>query len=104
MTYVLLQIYPLEAAGTGDETPLDVIAVDVSEAELERYRMAYEYRFRAACEDFDAWDSDLAKDWGSEHDRMHDELLDKYQVHGSLIAKTKFKIVECRSGGKSLRD
>jgi hypothetical protein len=42
-----------------------VIAVDASEAELERYLASYEYRFRAACGDFDAWDSDLAKDWGS---------------------------------------
>jgi hypothetical protein len=79
-----------------------VIAVGASEAELERYLAAYEYRFRAACEDFDAWD-DKAKDWGAEHDRMHDELLDKYQVYGSLILKTRFKIAECRSSGGPFR-
>src|SRR5262249_26245610 len=43
-------------------------------------------------------------DKGDEHDRMHDELLDRYQVYGSLIAGTKFKIVECRSGGRPFRD
>jgi len=53
--FVLLQIYPPEASDDGDETPLDVIAVDASEAVLRRYLAAYEYRYRAACEDFDAW-------------------------------------------------
>jgi len=56
--FVLLQIYPPEASGDGDETPLDVIAVAPSEAELERYLADYAYRYRAACEDFDAWDAD----------------------------------------------
>ena len=101
--YVLLQLYPPEAAGDGDETPLDVIAVDASEAALQRYLAAYEYRYRAACEDFDAWD-DISKDWDAEHDRMHGELLSKYQVYGSLISGTKFEIVECLSGGRPSRD
>ena len=101
--YVLLQLYPPEAAGDGDETPLDVIAVDASEAALQRYLAACEYRYRAACEDFDAWD-DISKDWDAEHDRMHGELLSKYQVYGSLILGTKFEIVECLSGGRPSRD
>jgi hypothetical protein len=65
--YVLLQVCPPDASGGEDDRCccLDVIAVDASEAELERYLASYEYSFRAACGDFDAWDSDLAKDWGS---------------------------------------
>ena len=99
--FVLLQVYPPEASDRDDRCCcLDVIAVDASKAELERYLVAYEYRYnRAACEDFDAWD-DVAKNWGDEHDRMHGELLDKYQVYGSLIAGAEFEIVACLSGGK----
>jgi len=101
--YVLLQIYPPEASDDDDDPPLDVIAVNPSEAELKGYLVAYEYRYRAACEDFDAWD-DLSEDWGDEHDRMLDELADQYQVYGSLISGTKFEIVECPSGGRPSRD
>jgi len=40
--FVLLQIYPPEAAGDEDEGRcLDVIAVDASEAEWERYLAGY---------------------------------------------------------------
>ena len=35
--YVLLQIYPLEARGDDDPTPLDAIAVDGSQERLEEY-------------------------------------------------------------------
>jgi len=35
---------------------------------------------------------------------MLDELADKYQVYGSLIAGTKFEIVECLSDGTPSRD
>jgi|SRR5215831_10109272 len=102
--YALLQIYPPEASDHDDRCCcLDVIAVDASEAELERFRAAYEYRYRAAVEDFDAWD-DMSKDWGEEHDRMCDELVDRYGICGSLIAGTKFKIVQCLSGGRPSRD
>jgi len=94
--FVLLQIYPPEAAGEDDETPLDVIAVDPSKAKLQRFLAAYKYRYRAACEDFDAWD-DVSKDWGKEHDRMHHELRQQYLVRGSLIKGTTFKIVRCLS-------
>jgi hypothetical protein len=48
--YVLLQIYPPEASDDDDDPPLDVIAVNPSEAELKGYLVAYEYRYRAACE------------------------------------------------------
>lgn|SRR5262245_13593009 len=102
--FVLLQIYPPEAADDDDQCCcLDVIAVDPSEAALERYLAAYEFRYRAACEDFDAWDN-LAKHRGEEHERMHNELTDKYQVYGNLIPETKFKIVECWSSGRPFRD
>jgi hypothetical protein len=93
------RLYPPEAPGDGNETPLDVIAVDASEAELERYLAAYEHRYRAACKAFDAWD-DLTKDWGAEHDRECYELRRRYQVYGGLITGTKFKILRCRSGGR----
>lgn len=101
--YVLLQIYPPEASDDDDDPPLDVIAVNPSEAELEGYLVAYAYRYRAACEDFDAWD-DLTGDWSEEHDRMCDVLLGRYQLYGSLIQGTKFEIVECLSGGRPFRD
>ena len=94
--YVLLQLYPPEASSDDDDPPLDVIAVNPSEAELKGYLAAYEYRYRAACKDFDDWD-DMTKDWGEEHNRMHHELRHEYQVHGSLIKGTTFKIVKCLS-------
>jgi hypothetical protein len=53
--FVLLQIYPPEATaedGSDDNCCLDVIAVDASEAELERYLAAYKPRYRAACAAF----------------------------------------------------
>jgi len=33
-----------------------------------------------------------------EHDRMHDELADKYQIYGCLMREMRFNIVECLSG------
>jgi len=100
--FVLLQIYPGEAAGPDDETPLDVIAIDSLEAALQRYLAAYEYRYRAAVEDFVAWD-DMSEDWGEEYDHMHRALLSEYAVYGCLIEGTKFKIVECLTGGGPFR-
>ena len=43
--YVLLQIYPLEAAGDDDLTPLDAIAVDSSQERLEEYLTDYRKRW-----------------------------------------------------------
>jgi len=91
--FVLLQVYPPEAAGHEDWCCcLDVIAVDASDAALRQYLAVYEPRYRAAVAAFDLWDADLAKDWGAEHDRVHDEFLVKYDVHGSLIQGTRFEI------------
>jgi len=91
--FVLLQVSPPEAAGHEDWCCcLDVIAVDASEAALRQYLAVYEPRDRAAVAAFDLWDADLAKDWGAEHDRVHDEFLVKYDVHGSLIQGTRFEI------------
>jgi len=81
--FVLLQVSPPEAAGHEDWCCcLDVIAVDASEAALRQYLAVYEPRYRAAVAAFDLWDADLAKDWGAEHDRVHDEFLVKYDGHG----------------------
>ena len=45
----------------------------------------------------------MSKDWGEEHARKHDELLGKYQVYGALVPETKFKIMECLTGGSLAR-
>src|SRR5262245_46849043 len=78
--------------GSDDCCCLDVIAVDASEGRLRQFLAAYEPRYRAAVAAFDLWDADLAKDWGAEHDRVHDEFLVKYDVHRSLIQGTRFEI------------
>jgi hypothetical protein len=103
--YVLMQIYPLEANaddGSDDNCCLDVLAVG-SEAELEHYLAAYRFRYRAACQALAAWDN-MSEDWGPQHDSTHVELLRRYQVYGSLISGTKFKIVQCLSSGRPSRD
>src|SRR5262249_9693774 len=92
--FVLLQIYPPEAAGDDDETPLDVIAVDTSQAELERYLAGYRFRYSAAVEDFDAWDDNTPGDWGEEHDRTDEECRATFRIYGALVRETRFKIVE----------
>ena len=100
--FVLLQVYPLEAAGDDDTTCcLDVIAVDGSEAALEEYLESYEPRFRAACAEFIAWDKDRTDDWGLTHDNKVAELLRKHRVYGSLISAATFKILECLGGRKA---
>ena len=71
MMFVLLQVYPPEAADHEDSTCcLDVIAVAPSEAELERFLAAYQPWYLAACQEFDAWDADLSADWTEEHDHF----------------------------------
>ena len=46
----------------------------------------------------------MSEDWGPQHDSTHVELLRRYQVYGSLISGTKFKIVQCLSSGRPSRD
>jgi len=102
--FVLLQVYPLEATaedGSDDNCCLDVIAVESSKARLEQYLAAYESRYRAAVAEFGLWD-DMSKDWYDEHDRMCEELLDKYDIHGSLIAGTRFKILESQASSRPI--
>jgi hypothetical protein len=56
-TFVLLQVYPPEATaedGSDDCCCLDVIAVNASEAELERFLAGYQFRYAAACRAFAA--------------------------------------------------
>jgi len=104
--FVLLQVYPPEATaedGSDDCCCLDVIAVNASEAELERFLAGYQFRYAAACRAVAAWD-DMSEDWGPQHDCVHVELLRRYQVYGSLISGTKFKIVQCLSSGRPSRD
>ena len=67
--FVLLQIYPLEAAGDDDLTPLDAIAVHGSQEQLEEYLVGYQARYRAACAEFAARDPNPDGDWTFEHDR-----------------------------------
>ena len=92
--YVLLQIYPLEARGDDDPTPLDAIAVDGSEERLEEYLADYQERYRAACAEFAARDPNPDGDWTSEHDGLSEALAAQHAVYGALMAETTFKIVE----------
>ena len=97
--FVLLQVYPPEAADHDDQCCcLDVIAVAPTEAELERYLAAYKRRYRAAVQAFDA--CGMPEDWGPQHDHECRYLLRRYELYGSLISGTKFKIVECLSSGR----
>jgi hypothetical protein len=94
--FVLLQVYPPEAADRDDECCcLDVIAVAPSEAELERFLVDYEPRYQAACREFDSWDADLFEDWTEEHDRMFDHVAAKHGVYGALV-QARFEIMEVR--------
>src|SRR5262249_52522985 len=87
--YVLLQIYPPEAADHEDSCCcLDVIAVDASEAELERYLTAYE-PCTGGGPGIRRWD-DLSADWGREHGRMLEEVAVKHGVFGALMEGTRF--------------
>jgi len=92
--YVLLQIYPLEAAGDDDFTPLDAIAVDSSQERLEEYLVGYQERYRAACAEFKTRDPNPDGDWTSEHDGLSEALAAQHAVYGALMAETTFKIVE----------
>jgi hypothetical protein len=94
LMYVLLQIYPLEACGDDDHTPLDAIAVDGSQERLEEYLADYQERYRAACAEFAARDPVPRGDWTSEHDCLAKAVADQHAVYGCLMAETTFKIVE----------
>jgi hypothetical protein len=95
--FVLLQVYPPEAADHDDQCCyLDVLAVDASKAALESFLADYARRYRAAVAAFDHWD-DTAEDWGPQHDHMCAELRVRYDVHGSLVTGTRFKILETQT-------
>jgi hypothetical protein len=92
--YALLQIYPLEARGDDDPTPLDAIAVDSSQERLEEYLVGYQERYRAACTEFKTRDPNPDGDWASEHDCLSEAIMNRHAVYGALMAETTFKIVE----------
>lgn len=92
--FVLLQLYPPEAADLSKRDCLDVLAVDGSRVALEAFLEAYEPRYMAACNEFQSWDRDKSKERSEAHDDMLDELAHKYCVRGSLIPDTEFRIVE----------
>jgi hypothetical protein len=98
--FVLLQVYPLEANaddGSDDNCCLDVIAVAPSKVELEQFLVGYEPRYRAAVQEFNAWDN-MFKDWGPEHDWMLEELAAKHGVFGALV-QARFEIMEVQVKG-----
>src|SRR5262249_45007075 len=92
--FVLLQIYPLEAVGDDDLTPLDAMAVDGSQERLEEYLVGYQERYCAACAEFAARDPNPSGDWSAEHDCLADTVADRHAVYGCLMLETQFQIVE----------
>jgi hypothetical protein len=101
--YVLLQIYPLEAAGDDDFTPLDANAVDGSQERLEQYLVGYQERYRAACAEFAVRDPNPDGDWTSEHDCLSEAIMSRHAVYGALMVETTFKIVEVLGGRTGAR-
>jgi len=101
--FVLLQIYSPEAIAEDDDCCccLDVITVDSSRTRLEQFLAGYETRYRAAVAAFRLWD-DMSKEWDDEHDAKSEELRDEYQVFGSLIAETRFEILEAQTSSRPL--
>ena len=83
---------PLEALDD-DDCGVDVLVVDDLRERLEQFAADYEQRFRAALDEWKAWD-DLSRDWGEEHDRKSDELEDKYCVRSPTMPGMRWQIVE----------
>jgi hypothetical protein len=73
-----------------------VIRVDSDKARLTEFAAAYQYRFRAAVEDYNALDP--GTDEWPELERVYDELSDKYRVTGMLNENTTFHIVKVDDG------
>src|SRR5262249_51672809 len=101
--YVLLQIYPLEARGDDDPTPLDAIAVDGSQERLEEYLADYRERYRAACAEFAARDPNPDGDWTSEPHCFAPAIMNRHAVYGGPLVETTFKIVEVLGGQTGAR-
>ena len=91
--FVLLQLYPPEAADRVERDCLDVIAVG-SLVQVEEFLEAYEPRYLAACHEFTEWDKGTSDDWTSEHERKMEELARWHGVCGALIPGTQFRILE----------
>src|SRR5262249_57751906 len=75
------KVLPGEYTASGTEDA-KVIKVDRSKKRLEEYASAYQYRYRAAVEDFEALDPDPDVSWSPEHHSLFDEMHDKYRVIG----------------------
>jgi len=98
--FVLLQLYPPDDAIDDDDPNLEVLAVSETEDELTELLADYSERYLDACREFDQWDEANHKsdEWSEAHNEMAQSLNTKYRVHGSLIAETRFKIVETLIG------
>jgi hypothetical protein len=86
--FALLQVYSLQcSSSSGDEIDdlVDVIAVDASEERLERFLEDYRERHRRAAAELEERLEALGDDWQAAQEQLHDEIADKYRVHGSLI-------------------
>src|SRR5262249_47752284 len=102
--FALLQVLPVCNADkersddvcVSDAEHVFVIKVDMSEDRLKEYAAAYQFRFRAAVEDWEALDPSPEGEWGPGHERL---LCDKYRVTGVLAEETTFHIVEAFDGG-----
>jgi hypothetical protein len=102
--FALLQVKHLANACQDDDDKyavcdaecVEVIKVDTSENRLKEWATAYQYRHRAAVEDFNALDP--GGEWGPEHARLFEEIVTKYRVAGTLDEETTFKIVRVDSG------
>jgi hypothetical protein len=93
--FALLQLYPLDP---DEDCDVCVLAIDASRERLAQFKSAYEQRYCAALEEWDAWD-DLDSEWSEAHDRKLVELMGKYDLGGELVSETRWQIVEMWNGG-----
>ena len=96
--FALLQLYPPEATvpyrGETDDGDcgVDVLAVDDSRDQLEHFAADYEQRYRAALDEWTAWDN-LDRDWDEEHDCKFAELQCKYRIRSPTMPEMRWQIV-----------
>jgi hypothetical protein len=93
--FALLQIYPPEALDLDwrRDCGVEVLAIGETEEQLDRLAADYEQRYRAAHQEWAAWDG-LSCDWGAAHDRKLAELERRYRVSSPTIGDMRWEIVE----------